>query len=410
MFNNFIVFRELDILLTRAQKSVLLFILATTICFMWANYSTYYISNIEVYMMFGSILLLSTIGKNMMGFYEAKKVRPLFYVSFIIYFLITLVIHGEKPSVSVLCCLLLGYNVLSLKPSFKIWIFDRFISVLALLFGLSVLEYLLAVFGGVSYIDHTPIYRFEGNAHYFYQGIITIFPHLYQTGFSRFQAFTEEPGLVGTLCAFLLACIDIKHNKWQVAVFIICGILSLSLAFYLMFLLWIGYMIINVRNMKYNIILFIFIVIVFIFVQDAISELVLGRLADKSSISDLDNRGTYSFKKAFDEFFISSDIVFGRGLRTYHAIFSGLSTDTGGNAGAKPFIYCYGLFSMILFFIFYCISFLKVNGNTKKAFFILSLFWLSFYQRENWYTPYNIIPLFIYGIYDQYIKMQSNIR
>lgn len=410
MFKNIVLFKDLGILLTKSQKNILLFILATTISFMWANYSTYYISNIEVYMMMFSVLLLLTKGKGMMDYNETKKVRPLFLASFVIYFFITLIIHGEKFSVSVLCCLLLGYCVLSLKPKFKIWIYDRFISVLALLFGLSALEYLLAVFWGISYINHTPIYRFESNEHYFYQGIITVFPYLYKTSLVRFQAFTEEPGLVGTLCAFLLACIDIKRHKWQLAVFVVCGILSMSLAFYLIFVLWIGYMMFNVKNIKYNIILFVFIAIICFLAQDEITELVMGRLAEKGNISDLDNRGTYSFKTAFDEFIVSSDAVFGRGLRTYHSTFSGVSKESGGNAGAKPFIYSYGLFSMLLLFFSYSKCFLKVNGSNIKAFFILFIFWLSFYQREYWYTPYNMIPLFMYGLYDQYMKSLKIIK
>ena len=407
MFGNIVLFKNLGFTLEKSSKYVLFVILVTTICYMLASYSSYYISNMEVYMMLVSVLLLSTFKRNMLSLTENKKVRPLFIASFFIYFIITIVIHGEKPSVGVLCAILMGYYVLSLKPKYKIWLFDRFTTLIAILFGLCVLEFVLAVFLGISCIKHTPIYRFDTDAHYFYQGIITIFPYYYQFGLARFQAFTEEPGLVGTLCAFMLACLNIKEYKWQMAVFIMCGILSMSLAFYLIFVMWVVYNSLNMKNAKYNLLLLVFIVAVCFLAQNEITELVTGRIAEKGSISGLDNRSTETFKKAFDDFLTSSDVVLGRGLRTFHTMFDHTG-DSGGNAGAKTFIYSYGLFSMILLFVTYTKCFLESNGRNTKSFFILLIFWLSFYQREYWFTPYNLIPLFMYGAYDSYISQIKN--
>lgn len=403
MFKDIVLFKDLGIKFTKRHKIILRLVLATTICYMLAPYSAYYISNMEVYMMLVSILLISIYKRNMLSLTENKKVRPLFIASFFIYFVITIVIHGEKPSIGVLCAILMGYYILSLKSKYKIWLFDRFKSLLAILFGLSALEYVLAVFLGISYINHTPIYRFETDAHYFYQGIITIFPYYYQYGLARFQAFTEEPGLVGTLCAFMLACLNINKDKWQMVVFIICGILSMSLAFYLIFVIWVVYNSLNMKNAKYNLLLLMLIVAVCFLARNEITELVTGRIAEKGSISGLDNRSTETFKKAFDDFLTSSDVVFGCGLRTFHTMFDNTG-DSGGNAGAKTYIYSYGLFSMILLFVTYTKCFLKSNGRNTKSFFILLIFWLSFYQREYWFTPYNLIPLFMYGVYDSYIR------
>ena len=396
--------KSLGILLTKTQKNILRFLLATTFCYMWANYSIYYIKNMEVYMMLASIFILLTIGRSMMDLKEAIKLRPLYFVAFIIYFVITFFIHGEQPSVGVISALLMGCLMLSLKRIFKIWLYERFITILAYLLGISIIEFLLATLFGISYINGTPIYRFEQDAHFFFPGIINIFPGSYQTGYARFQAFTEEPGLVGTLCAFLLACIDIEKNKWQTFVFIISGILSMSLAFYLMFVLWIIYIMVSIKNIKIKILLIFFLGGISFFIQDVATELIGGRLNNKTSIVDLDNRGTYTFKKEFNEYIVTTDAILGRGLRTFHSTFTATNFESGGNAGAKPFIYSYGLFSMILLFIFYNRCFLKVNGATPKAFFILFIFWISFYQREYWYTPYNIVPLFMYGIYNQYIQ------
>ena len=402
MLGGLVLFRNLGFQLSKGQRNVLSFVLVATFIYMLAPYSAYYISKIEVYLMLICIFIISTFGRNMTTITEKLKVRPLFIASFVIYFVITLIVHGEKPSVGVLCAILMGYYVLSLKIKYKIWLFDRFVSLLALTFGLSALEYLFGVFLGISHINTTPIYRFETDAHYFYQGIITIFPYYYQTGLARFQAFTEEPGLVGTLCAFMLACLDLKQNKWQILIFVVCGILSMSLAFYLMFALWLVYSAVNLKNIRGKILLIAFIFLIFCLAQNEVTELVAGRITGKS-IAEIDNRGTATFKNAFDAFLCSNDAMFGCGLRTFHDMFDNTG-ESGGNAGAKPFIYSYGFFSMFLLFLTYTGVFIRTNGRNSKAMFILLVFWLSFYQREYWYAPYNIIPLFMYGVYDLYIE------
>ena len=291
MLGGLVLFRNLGFQLSKGQRNVLSFVLVATFIYMLAPYSAYYISKIEVYLMLICIFIISTFGRNMTTITEKLKVRPLFIASFVIYFVITLIVHGEKPSVGVLCAILMGYYVLSLKIKYKIWLFDRFVSLLALTFGLSALEYLFGVFLGISHINTTPIYRFETDAHYFYQGIITIFPYYYQTGLARFQAFTEEPGLVGTLCAFMLACLDLKQNKWQILIFVVCGILSMSLAFYLMFALWLVYSAVNLKNIRGKILLIAFIFLIFCLAQNEVTELVAGRITGKS-IAEIDNRGT----------------------------------------------------------------------------------------------------------------------
>ena len=91
----------------------------------------------------------------------------------------------------------------------------------------------------------------------------------------------------------------------------------------------------------------------------------------------------------------------GRGLRTFHSTFS--SDDSGqGNAGVKPFIYSYGMISMIFIFIAISVTFIRINGKSKDTYFFLLLFWLSFYQRSNWTAPYYIIVMFLYSHIETY--------
>lgn len=407
MFTKIDLFPDLGVPLTRKNSIVLGAVLVCTICFMWANYSLYYIRHLDLYSIIATIFILLTLGRSMHDINESNRIRPLFIVALIIYTLVPIVLHSEPPSIGVFFQLVIAYLVLSLKSEYKVWLYDRFVTVVALLFLFSSIEFMFAVFVGISHINTTPIYRFDSDAHYFYQGIITIFPSYYQTGLGRFQAFTEEPGLVGTLCAFLIACNDLKHHKWQSTVFVVSGILSMSLAFYLMFLVWLAYKAIRIKSIKNVLYLALILGVIYATYFDTINNIIGARINGTTSFEELDNRGTDAFNNKFDEFIHSPDIFFGRGLRTFHSTFDMDGDKYGGNAGAKPFIYSYGIVSFFLLFFYITSAFLKTNGRGIKILVLLLLFWLSFYQRETWFTPYNVIPLFMFGLYDSYAQRSN---
>lgn len=401
------LFSYLNIDIAKKEKRLLQLVIVCTICFMWAQYSLYWIRHLDVYMMVATILLLWSNRETM--FDGASKIgNSLIGAALFIYVVIPL-LHFEKPSVGVTCEIILLSCLLRLKEEYKAWIYDRFITVTAILLGLCAVEYILACFLHIEHINHTPIYRFEGDAHYFYQGILNIFPYYYTYSIARFQAFTEEPGLVGTLCAFMIACMNSQKQRWQFVVILISGILSLSLAFYMLFGLWILYNAINSKSTK-NIILVLFVLVpVYFYFRAPIEEAVFDRVAGQSSISAVDNRANETFSKAFDEFLTSSDVLFGHGLRYFHSTFGHVEGESSGNAGAKPFIYSYGMFSMALLFIVFSFTFLKINGYNRRSYFILLLFWLSFYQRDVWSTPYNMIVLMMFSSYDKVMQRKTHV-
>lgn len=401
------LFSNLNIDIAKKEKRLLQLVIACTICFMWAQYSLYWVTHLDVYMMVATVGLL-WLNRNIM-YEKASSVGNGLIVAAIIIYVIIPLFHLEKPSVGVTCEIILLSCLLRLKSEYKAWLFDRFITVLAVLFGLCVVEYIFACFLHVGFINNTPIYRFEGNEHYFYQGVLNLFPYYYTYGVARFQAFTEEPGLVGTLCAFIIACMNPQKQKWQFFVFIISGILSLSLAFYLLFGLWLVSNSLSLKNSK-NMLLVLFALIpAFMYFGDSIDEVVVERVTERGSISAVDNRANETFKNAFNDFMTSGDVYFGRGLRYFHSTFDHVAGEHGGNAGAKPFIYSYGMFSMVLLFIVFSFTFLKINGYNRRSYFILLLFWLSFYQRDVWSTPYNMLVLMMYSYYDKLQPIKTHV-
>ncbi|PSV98577.1 hypothetical protein [Photobacterium iliopiscarium] len=104
-------------------------------------------------------------------------------------------------------------------------------------------------------------------------------------GFKRFTSIFWEPGTFGLYLIFLL-CIEqvfirekneLYQSKIRIVIFIVAGILSFSVLFYVMLFV---YLVISVNWMKRsNIILLIISVIIFIVMYDKLYELILYRFA-----------------------------------------------------------------------------------------------------------------------------------
>ena len=136
MFSKNDLFPDLGVCLTRKNKVVLYAVLGCTICFMWANYSLYYIRHLDLYSILMTILILLSVGRSMHDINESKRIRPLFIAALFIYTIVPIFFHGEQPSVGVFFQLVIGYLVLSLKPEYKLWLYDRFMTIIAFLFNL----------------------------------------------------------------------------------------------------------------------------------------------------------------------------------------------------------------------------------------------------------------------------------
>ena len=105
-----------------------------------------------------------------------------------------------------------------------------------------------------------------------------------------------------------------------------------------------------------------------------------NRLSNGSGIND--NRTTYNFEVAYENYLNSSDVFFGKGVYSSIAVLDGSSS-------YKSIIYDVGLFGCLIFFIFHTYIFLSSYNKEKSWYLVVfyCVFLLSLYQRPYLITP-----------------------
>lgn len=201
----------------------------------------------------------------------------------------------------------------------------------------------------------------------------------------------DEPGRVGTIIALILPIIlnkkwfRLKFGKISSVICIIAGLLSLSLAFYLLFILYIiliSYYNAKLLNKKkiYEVFLTLAVLLVFVFIlgnNETVQELVFSRISITKLLNN--NRTSYQFDIIFDELLHSSKLFFGYGIGNS----VGRLVDA---ASYKIIIFNYGIigFAFLITQIYFVSR--KVWKTNTYTIILLLFFILSFYQR-GWIFP-----------------------
>ncbi len=289
---------------------------------------------------------------------------------------------------------------LRLRDDLKVRIFDGFIRVVAVVLALSIIEYLIYVFtdqrwvlfNNLLYLDYRPYEQTIFNL--MPEWRIPLFGNLY-----RFQSVAEEPGGVGTLCSFLLfATYGCEKYRFCYIIFWIAGVLTFSLAFYIIaFFHLVSVIVIKRNHMMLTFILLLMFCLLHFF-QEAFDALILDRVSGQN-VDDIDNRTAGNFQRAYERAWQDGTIWFGYGIDT-----SSIETD-GGTAGAKKMIFQYGVFRTIAIVLAYIYCYFKTlprmsRKNKLMAISFFIIFWVSFYQRQyillfTYVLPYFVTPLFI---------------
>lgn len=223
----------------------------------------------------------------------------------------------------------------------------------------------------------------------------------YGGSYFRFCGMLDEPGNIGTICGLLLAarCID-KNKDWRNIVFLVSGVLSQSMAFIIIVLLYFILVSFKVKNTKAIITLSIIMIAYIVFLSVNFSNPTLAALQKRFTFIDGkligDNRSSASLDAAIDSLFSSASVFWGNG--------------TGSNVIAnlegysyKLLIYSYGIigFAIIIFWIIY--SYIKYatkcNKTSGSELILLGLFVLSIYQRPYVFDIGHILLLFGGKIY-----------
>jgi len=356
-----------------------------------ANYSIYYLN-----ILMNSVIILIL-------FFVGYLIRPivinssnrdvsLFVLGWGVVYSISTIINGAFPSLNQISFLIICSLLLLLDDGFLSLVFRRYVWILSLLFLLSAVEYIVYIITGKGVVVAT-VTRVtqvkEGDFNHLYFNIISVHNILY-----RFKGLCSEPGVMGTICAFMLfATWRIKSLRFPFFVFLVCGMMSLSLAYYIFLFIFLFTSIKpNVKNVLIGMVFFAVFILVF---KDYFEGRVINRLTEVDDVAELDNRTSDTFEHYFSKAYSEGDLWFGVGPNN---VPDQIHND-GGNSGAKVWIFLYGIIGFAVIFYIYNIIYYRRSGKRLVYYDIVFLlvYWACFYKSLILVSPslfivYSVMP------------------
>lgn len=360
------------------ETAVVVMAVITVYVSLLANFSVYYLwPNLKV-LWLGIYLPFCLI-----AFYirpqlvkESLKVPAMFLVGWALVYMICIVINHDSPPGGLSVSVIQGCVFLSLRSRIEWRVVSVFVWSFSILLCLSIAEYLVFLFTGKGVVLAF-LQRGDYNQ-YFIQLLFNVFRA--DASLPRFCSLVEEPGLLGTLCCFLLFVTEgEKKYRFPWCIFLISGMLTFSLAFYALLAVYAVY---KMRSIKYAAIMAMMIIIGYFSFTEFAETLIVERVTSK----DADNRTTEEFDRYFQKSFESGSLWVGNGSKLPYQL-----EISGGNAGGKVFIYQYGIIGFLMLFVMYnCIFVITTKKLSKPGAVFLLVFWLSFYQRQTIDQAYTV--------------------
>lgn len=276
---------------------------------------------------------------------------------------------------------------ISLIPGILLWIIH--------LIGVDISTFAL----GVVPLEFTDIQKVKENTSYIIFPGSVVLNYMLDEPLIRLQGMYDEPGVVGTLCALILLSERLKLNSFTNIIIFLAGIMSLSLAFYIMIFVYVFF---NLKEYIYKI-LIICISLYFIYnilpihIQQTIDSKIMTRL----SIDENFNLKGYNRESIdssnYDEWLKSDVKNLLCGLNFYIH---------DGSSSWKNILISTGIFGILIILIIYCFILLKVEDKfTYQQVIFIIIVGLSFLQRPNIIQPINTL-IFFYAMY--YLKKDYN--
>ncbi len=286
-----------------------------------------------------------------------------------------------------------GAGFILLKDERKLKVLDAVIKVLALIFALSAIEYLIFILTNYRVELFTTI----DDNRTFTQSLFNNFHEEFAV-IPRFMSLCEEPGTVGTLCAMLLFA-TAKNSQYQkqYIVFWVSGLLTFSMAFYVLACLHL--LTFGIKNL--NIIFFILLlaILLYIYLGEYFDYLIVERLES----GEADHRVSDSINRYIKIAWEDGRLWFGNK--------ASFLSSMGFYAGVKALLVRHGILGVASLVLGYTFSFLNMTKlKNFDCYLFLIAFWASFYQREyidriEFLMVFFTMPAILYMVKNNSIKM-----
>lgn len=268
------------------------------------------------------------------------------------------------------------------ESDYQLKILNRFKSLISFLLLISLIVYTLVVFVGID-LPHTTISPLNRTKEYLYNNYYLLVVPTNVKDIQliyRFHAFFEEPGNVSIIVTTFLLMDHFKLSSWKNIVLFISGIVSFSMFFYIIMLLFYMFNYQRLLNKKFILSLTCIILGLFVFINSYQTDIDLAQLlTDRLSFKDghlaADNRSSFAFDNAFENLLGSYDLLWGKGISAHMKVAPEIQT-------YKMMIYDYGLVYVIISLsplLFYGI--VSCQRDYKVLMQYLAYILLFYYQR-----------------------------
>lgn len=352
-----------------------------------ANYSVYY--SYGLWLLSSFLMLCFTVIKVKSVITKDKNTSFIYLVGICTPYCVSIIVNSCFLSLTYFVYLVFGICFLLLKKDIQFAIIYYFVWLFSVFLFLSLIEYLLFQYLHIGFIIRNVVREQSQTYDYFYHLFSNLIDQI--SLLPRFQSIAEEPGLIGTLCGFLLFFTG-RNKKLRTPFFLllICGFFTFSLAFFVLMFI---YYLLGSLSLKAITGFIICLTIIGAISYSYLDELILGRI-DVETLEQLDNRTTYTFDYRFSQAWKKGQLWLGVGFNNLPGdVTFGLSNKEGGNAGVKKWIYQYGIISLFILFICLLKVYKKLRGATLKLYDLIFIgaFVLSFYQRSLIEASYTFI-------------------
>lgn len=357
------------------------------ILFMYPSFTWQYISIVTPV-----AFLFLVIGASIQFFIEKNISIKWYFVLYIFYIFYTNIV-GTSLSHRIIDTPILVTIVFLLLTRYTIFnVFLIFSKILAVLLAISSLFYCLKIIG-VYHPSLIESFGTDGRVYvsYFFNTMLSITQYnlFYKsTGFYRFYAFLNEPGLLGTISALMLCAFkfNFKQNK-HLYIYLFAALASMSLASYITIV--IGVLPFVKGKRIFHIILVFLIVSIFNF--QVLDKFIFSRIEfnDEGKLIG-DNRTSRNFDIVWNNFISSSDVFFGKGMGQHKTTVD----EEGGVSSWKALVYNFGFFGLILYLSIFVSIFVSIKNKNKYCYMIFLLFILTIYHRPNILYSYYLLIFF----------------
>ena len=215
-----------------------------------------------------------------------------------------------------------------------------------------------------------------GFTYYYYRWFI--FAIFNEVTTYRLCGVFNEPGALGTLCALLFICTNKKSTFLEKMILIVTGILTFSLAFFLLVFMYAAIKI-CLKHPR-NLILVVLFVALFLEIPniDFHNEL-LNNTAARFRITNTglagNNRTTATFDYYYKEFIKSTDVWLGKGLGYY--------IGSGNSSWKSHYMVPFGIVGTVLLLGMWIRAALHFWNGSRENLIYIFLFMSSLYQRPS---------------------------